>query len=395
MPKSKWRSFAEKGVKVMSEAADVAVHLQSNPGPLGLIAVGAKVINALSDVTSREASEFFHGWKHIRDVYPLDDFVCALCKKGHLLVDEKQGREGNSESLNSSGKVVTADLGGIKIGWTLYDTYNDGPYSAPGQDMVEVVAAIRVLIWQMMGNSVKFFKPSLGSPVLLNDSIDETLPSKTGDEIWEKQEKFIKRGKRRAVLIFGEPGTGKSHIIRHITDRAGGHRLRIRARDLESLRSLGSLIDFLRPSGVMIDDLDRAKEAEGIVEEFDEIKVKAKLFLVSVNVVKKLDPAVVRRFDDSYHIEKLDDEALDKMLEGIDPDIAAKLRELPITYIDKYREAHDVLGAEDAKKELDGLVARRELVLSMMEESKEDKDKDGPSETPDDSGANSEHPTAI
>lgn len=374
MPKSKWREFAEKGVKVMSEAADVAIHLRANPGPIGVIAVGAKVVNALSDVTKREASEFFHGWKDIRDVYPLGDFVCALCKSGHLLVDEKQGREGNAGVPDSDGKVVTANLGGIRIGWTIYDTWNDGPYSAPGQDMEEVVEVIRVLIWQMMGNSVKFYNPVIGSPVLLNDSIDETLPSKTGDDIWEKQERFIKCGYRRAVLIFGEPGTGKSHIIRHVTDRAGGHRLRIRARDLESLRSLGSLIDFLQPSGVMIDDLDRAKEAEGIVEEFDEIKAKAKLFLVSVNVIRKLDPAVVRRFDDSYHIEKLDDEVLDRLLEGIDPDVASRLRELPVTYIDKYREAHDALGSEDAKDEIDGLVARRELVLSMMEDEKDDSD---------------------
>lgn len=381
MPKSKWKEFADKGLKVLSEAADVAVHLKTNPGPVGLIAVGARVFNTINEVTTGEASDFFKGWKHVRGVYPLGDFTHALCKSGQLLVDEKHGNDAGS-GPKVDGKVVTANLGGIRIGWTEYDNWNDGPYAAPGQDMGATVEAIRELIWVTMGNAAKFHQPALGAPVLLDDSIDGTLPSRTADEIWDKQRKFIEKGYHRALLIYGEPGTGKSHIIRRITDQAGGRRLRIRARDLEHLRSLGSLIDFLQPSGVMIDDLDRAKDKEGVIEEFDEIKAKAKLFLVTVNVVKKLDPAVVRRFNDDYLIEKLDDAVYDRLLKGIDKEIADRLRELPVTYIDMYREAHDALGDEGAKDELDRLIARRKLVQEMMEAAEEGKGEKTPSENP-------------
>lgn len=381
MPKSRWKEFAEKGVKVLSEAAEVAVHLKTNPGAVGLIAVGARVVNAINEVTTQDPNKFFNHWKYIRAVYPLGDFILALCKSAQLLVEE------NPSSSNSpprgGGKVVTANLGGIRVGWTEYDNWNDGPYVAPGGTPEQAADAMRELVWVMMGNAVKFYNPPLGSPVLLDDSIDETLPSKTADAIWDKQSAFIEIGFRRALLLWGEPGVGKSHIARHITDRAGGKRLRIRARDLEHLRSLGSLIDFLRPSGVMIDDLDRAKEPEGIIEEFDEIKAKATLFIVTVNLVKKLDPAILRRFDDDECIEKLDEEILDRMLEGVEPEMSEKLRDLPVTYIDKYREAHQALGPELAAKELDRLIARRKLVQEMMEEKEEKKEKKDAPSTPD------------
>lgn len=368
MPKQKWKEFLEKGVKVLSDTAEVAVHLKANPGPVGLIAVGSKVVNALNEVATKNPNTFFNHWKHVRSVHPLGDFIHALCKSSHLLVEE------NSNSSNSllrgQPKIVTANLGGVQIGWAEHDNWNDGPYVSPESDPNLAVDAMRELIWRMMGNAVKFHSPPLGSAVLLDDTIDDTLPSKTGDEIWEKQRAFIEKGYRRAILVQGEPGVGKSHIIRYVTDCAGGKRLRIRARDLENLRSLGSLIDFLQPSGVMIDDLDRAKESEGIIEEFDEIKSKAQLFMVSVNVVKKLDPAIVRRFDDDYLVDRLDETVLDKLLKGISLPIASKLRELPVTYINKYHEAHDALGPKGAEAELDRLIARRKLVQEMMEEQK-------------------------
>lgn len=376
MPKKRWRDLVDKGVKVLSDAADVAIHLRSAPGPLGAVAIGSRILNAVNEVTATDPSTFFNGWTHLRGVYPLGDFAHALCKQAQLLVDEKPS--GTGSNPRRTGNVVTATLYDQRIGWVEHDNWKEGPFCDPSTDPDRAVGALRVLIWTAMGNAVKYYDPPLGSPVLVSDSIDETLTSKTADDLWAKHRQFVEHGHKRSVLVFGEPGVGKSHIIRRMGDLAGGHRLRIRARDLESLRSLGHLIRFLQPSAVLIDDLDRAKNADGILEEFDEIRATASLFLVTANHVGKLDPATVRRFDDWHHIERLDDAVLSRMLDGVAPAIVDQLKKLPVTYIARYREAHDSLGSEAAAHELKSLIDRRETVLRLMEAAETNEPTDQP-----------------
>jgi len=361
------RQLINKGIKVLAEAADIAVHLKSNPGPIGWISVGAKVANAVNEIST--GGKYFTGWEYLEgEVGTLGEFLCMLCVSGHLVVEEHIDR-------GRDIKNIVCQLGDVVVGWEISSFWKSGPFVHPNCSSEDALEALGELAWQMVGSTLKYVSPPNKSATLIIDSLDETLPSRTADQLWERQEKFIKAGYRRSVLVWGEPGTGKSHLIRHMTSRAGGRSLRLRAQELQNLDRLGNLLRFLKPSGVLIDDFDRIKEADGILEEMDEILTNADLLLVTVNHLNKLDAAAIRRFDDIEQIQKLDDGVLDRLLAGISEDMVKVLRDLPITYIQRYRAMHHVLGESEARVELTKLLAQRDKVLTMMKSDEESDDK--------------------
>lgn len=355
MNKHRLQEFFTKGTRVVSEAAEVLATVGSDVTPLGLIAVAAKL--ATSAVNNLDRSPL-SGWPAVDDVAPLEDFLCHLCAAHHLITQAAESKQGQ--------RVMTGVVNGVRVGWVMYERWIDGPYTLG--DPVEAAAALRAFAWEVLGQAVKFHQPAMGSPTLLVDPITETLPSETAERIWCRQAPYLDSGYTRSVLLVGEPGTGKSNIIRFVASRAGGLCLRVKARDLEHLRSLGNLVRFLCPHAVLIDDLDRAKDPAGILDELDELLVTARLLLVTVNNISKLDAAALRRFEDVELVRSLDVTVLDRLLEGASDDVAARLRELPVRYVDQYRRAVEVVGAEAAALEVDGLVKRRELVRQMSEE---------------------------
>jgi hypothetical protein len=354
LSKQQIREWATKGVRVVGDAADVLVQLGNDATPLGLVGVGARLVVSTLDKLERAPLK---GWSRVPGVEPLEDFMLHLCVANHMVAPFGEKKD--------EARVMSGVVNGVRMAWVEYDRWIDGPFTLG--EPSKAMAALRAFVWQALGCSIKFHKPALGPAQLLVDPITETLPSATAEQIWLRQEPYLAKGYMCSVLLVGEPGTGKSNIIRHVANRAGGHRLRIRARDLEHLRSLGQLVGFLRPDGVLIDDLDRAKDPGGILDELDELLTAASLLLVTANNVSKLDAAVVRRFDDVDVIDSLDDGVVDQLLEGAEEEVEARLRELPVRYIHQYKRAVAVVGPEAAALEVDDLVRRRALVRRISE----------------------------
>src|SRR5687768_13005463 len=62
---SEWRTKLGKAVRIVSEAAEVAVLASSNPGIVGITAIAAKALNSFNEMTSQGASQYFRrGWVH-------------------------------------------------------------------------------------------------------------------------------------------------------------------------------------------------------------------------------------------------------------------------------------------------------------------------------------------
>lgn len=352
MTRWRGREVAIKTLRVVGEAADSLVQLQRNTSPLGFVAVGAKLATAALDKIDRTP---LAGWSEVSGVAPLDVFMLHVCRARQLVsvVGEEKAHR----------RVLTGTVNGVRVGWVEYERWTDGPYTAGDPEAAR--AALRQIAWESLGSAVKFHQPALGPAELRIDPVDETLPSQTGLDLWARQEPFLDAGRRCSVLLVGEVGVGKSNIIRFVANKAGGMRLRVRARDLENLRNLGNLVRFLQPSGVLIDDLDRAEKPAGILDEIDEILVAAKLLLVTVNDVGKLDPAVIRRFTDLEVVEQLDDGVITKLIGDAPEEVAARLRKLPVTYLHLFARSVEVLGPDAAIKQVEGLVERRELVRKM------------------------------
>jgi hypothetical protein len=342
--------LGSRGLKIAGQVADVAVQLRADSGPLGLLSVAAKLGNAIAE---QQDTEPFRGWRPMREAEPLGEFALAATRPQLAVANHRGSRS------------LVGVIGGVRIGWLEYERWTDGPFVAPGYDHALACDALRIALWSAVGSNAKFVQPPLGAARLVSDSVDATLPSQTASDLWERQRPYIAAGRRRSVLLCGEPGTGKSHIAKYVAALAGGLRLRIRAGDLQSLRSLSSLCLFMQPDAVVIDDMDRVERPGALIDELDELRSSAKLVIITANWVAKLDPAVVRRFDDFRVIKELDPEVLDRLLVGLPVEVAEQLRGLPIKYIASYRSAVDVLGPERAAGELPEILRQHELVSRM------------------------------
>jgi hypothetical protein len=91
----------------------------------------------------------------------------------------------------------------------------------------------------------------------------EGASSATADHLWERLALFALAGHTRVLLLDGPPGTGKSTIARNLAARVcaafPGPSLRVAVSDLANLEPsvLQVLVEALRPTVVIIDDLDR------------------------------------------------------------------------------------------------------------------------------------------
>lgn len=362
---------ARQGLKVAGDVAGVAVQLRTDSGPLGIASLVAKLGSSLLEQTDRFPLE---GWNALSGISDMGDFCMRVAHASGLIREVP--------STQKSTRAIAGNIGGVQIGWSQYDHWIDGPFVAPGESEADAVRAMRVLVWTSIGRQIKFKPPIQGQirsgPSLAADGLDETRASTTALDLWYRQEKFLKAGHRRSVLLVGEPNTGKSNIVRHIAALAGGYTLRIDARDVDQAQSIGHLVQFLCPDAVILDDLDRCSNPGGVIAQLDDIMRHTQLVLVTVNklkqpkpgettAIKGLDPAAVRRFDDVRVITSLDDAVLDAMLDGIPKAVADRLRVLPIGYIDKFKRSMEVLGYEQAALELDELIEQRELVVSLLE----------------------------
>jgi len=211
------REFALKGVRVVGDTADVLVQLNKDTGPIGFVAVGAKLLSKAIDKFDRAP---LSGWRSVPGAAPLEHFLLQLCIAHHLVAPEGESKKNET--------VVAGVVNGVRVAWVEYERWVDGPFTVGDPD--EAIAALRAFAWEAMGSAVKFHQPAIGPAQLQVDPITETLPSGTAERIWLRQLPYLAKGYMCSVLLVGEPGTGKSNIIRHVANKAGGHRLRVRAR---------------------------------------------------------------------------------------------------------------------------------------------------------------------
>lgn len=357
---TEWKRKARIGFKVVSAAADMLVHVRSNPGVVQFAAAGARVLDALDQVSNDGLPrDRFDSWCFGQDSVCCHTQVFNLCKNLGYVKPVETARE-NEQAYEGT-------LHGVKMGWVLASDIAMGPWIFEG-DGEDGAAALRTLLWQEIGTSLVYCVNEKEGSFLAQDPLDQALSSQVAEDLWLRLEKFISKGTNRSVLLYGEPGTGKSHSIRHIAKRAGGLTLRLKAKDFPNTMGLSDVVGFLRPDAVLVDDLCKCLGNGLFTEVIDELRQSARLLLVTANDLTALDPALLRRFDDSFEVRGIDPHVFTEMTKGMSATVVERLRGLPTDWVSKYRELHDVLGPEKAESELDGILQRREQVLTRVEE---------------------------
>jgi len=126
------------------------------------------------------------------------------------------------------------------------------------------------------------------------------------ESLAQRCKRFRNAGISRRVLFHGPPGCGKSTLARTTAIRiADGRVLRMDPKAVSSASNnvMYRMIDLLEPTVVLLDDMDRASGANGLLsfladEQGDTITVG------TVNALGQLDPALLRpgRFDEVIEV---------------------------------------------------------------------------------------------
>ena len=389
---------ARKALEVGSEAADVLVHLQHGATPIGLAAVGLRVINGVRKHRACTPAEYFSkGWTQL-DLGALERNVY------HSLVADPLATIATVPSIYEHSSAVTVTLENLSVGFALspansrhgVDTH--GCWIPTGQSRDESVGRMGRSVWETLKSSRatlsssesdedrKFLKIVAAEP-------DTLFPSVKGDQTYERMKKFLDKGYHRSVFVVGDPGVGKSALLKYMASLHGGFLLRINLGDLGRLDggTIARVAEILRPSALIIDDFDRfvmgehgynergraSADAAALLDPIERINKAVPLFMVSANFSEEITEAMLRpeRFDEVIIIRELDPAIYARLLPDAPDKVIAELKRIkaPVAYVEELRKRVDVLGYPEASKEMQTLLKRARVVLRLNKSKKKSK----------------------
>lgn len=228
---------------------------------------------------------------------------------------------------------------GVEVEFLFYSAYTgeseyfagQGPYIRSGKT-AEFMLAMSDTIWasengsdlQLSGvddpwSGFKFQLGTLAEPGhYISTGSDEAW--KSVESLVDRCRKFMDKGMSRRILFHGPPGTGKTTLARHAARQVGaGKALRIEPEALSHLSTnvAYQFINLLRPSVILLDDIDRnSRDAESLLHYLERSAARDKawsdstLVMGTVNSVENIDPALLRpgRFDEVLLVKEPDPE---------------------------------------------------------------------------------------
>ncbi len=185
------------------------------------------------------------------------------------------------------------------------------------------------------------------------------MPSDQGRWVLDRVRKFEKAGFGRGILLYGEPGTGKSTMGKFVAQSLQDRALVVGSGSLPHASSLViNFVKHLKPNAIIIDDIDRIKNVESLLNFIDTIRRKVKILVVTANEIDRLPAAVLRagRFDD--HIEVTPEITSEHFIRNIPVDLRDEVRHWPVAFIQELENRINILGEEEARSEFELLEKR-------------------------------------
>lgn len=146
-----------------------------------------------------------------------------------------------------------------------------------------------------------------------------------------------------SVLIYGEPGSGKTETVRWLARHTDEFSIRFAVNDLTDLDAgmLIQIIKITRPQYIIIDDLDRSRDQAMLLDAIDTIRSEHEVaIMATANDLHRLDRALLRpgRFDTVQELGESADFVRDQMLlnASIVQEHREKMADWPIVYIKSF-----------------------------------------------------------
>lgn len=220
---------------------------------------------------------------------------------------------------------------------------------------------------QLQGQNLKFAEKH-GYLKLLSDDVEEpTVETQQAKEFATIISKYFQQNFNRSYLFYGPPGSGKSNLMRGIAGELKLPYLRLDKSSLLHHNDIISILNEIKVSCVLIDDIDWMDKRGGMQQLLDllgQLNSMVKLVLGSANYIAKLPGALKRpeRFDRTFLIQFLDQEVHLQMVQQ-DRDIFNITQNWPAVYIKEFMKRVKAEGKEKALSEMSDLQERVDELL--------------------------------
>lgn len=357
-----------RALRVASKLADVASRVVEKHPKLAAMTMIAKGVDTMLDEFRPGPWDVFDGQQELY----LGDL------KGTVFATLNARYKPRVVSQAESDVALSFELDHMEFGFVRSPGYLAGPYVPILAKEEEVWEILAKALWKALGPRIRVGRNANKAPVFLADPLDGALSSGRAQEILDDLRQYRKNGYKRAVLLYGESGTGKSYMIRWIAGQLGGLTLRVHARDLARSESLLEALMMMRPTALLIDDICRLGDPSEIMDCFESVKASSELVLATANKLSALDPAILRpgRFDDTIEISDLGDDVRQVLFLSIPESIREQAKTLPMAYLNELKIRVNVLGPERAIEELLELAKRRKRIAAgTMDEDENEKNE--------------------
>ena len=374
----------QKVLEVGSEAADVLVHLQGGVTGLGLAAVGMRVVNSVREHRARTPAEFFGtGWS------PLSLGVLEPHAYRALLACSA-ARITDVPGLYSDTPAVIIQIDGVEVAFALSGSgakkgsraRTEGCWIPEGSAANLAMSRLARAIWEALKNPRADLLTREKRVALVASPEEPLFPSPKGDELYARFKLFLDAGYHRSLFMVGDPGVGKSALLRYIAKLHGGFVLQVRVADLGTIEpgDLAQAVEMLRPDVLIMQDFDRfvmgkseynpeSENAAGLLDPVERINRVVPLFMASANFSENITSAMLRpeRFDEVVLLEEVDPDLYAKLLPDAPEKILKHLRRVkaPVAYVQELRKRAEVLGYSEAIAEIEVLMKRADRVISL------------------------------
>lgn len=352
-----------------------------------------RVAHTVANLRSITPEEYFsEGWEKVEP----EGFEVMLWR-GLRAMPDTVFEEIHGLSQDSPGVLVRVD--GVTLGCALshklkHPSCKPSDFWIPS-DLKGSQSLLSRIAWAGAGaDRVLFRTDKDGGFFLLPDPSSSVFPSKRGDQLYERVMKFHALGYNRSVFALGDPGVGKSCMLRYVASKFGGFCLRVKLAQLKELKSqaLVDLVRLLRPNVLIIDDFDRfvgqpssydtSHTRDGdMLDPIEEIAAMVPLFMVSANYSNTITDALLRpgRFDEFEHVDQVDPDLYASMLPDAPRKLVDELKRLkaPVTHVLELKKRVEALGNKGAMKEMERLMKRADIVMNIHKR-RERKNRCGP-----------------